>query len=130
MAYAESDAAALAVVTDNRRARGQELTRRRKELHIFTISEFARRAGKTRNAVSAAESGEASPATYDELEAWLDSQIPEALQALADLPDPIEFDVTGPTTRWHVVVRGPMERADEVRRQVSELLRDIDDKPS
>lgn len=119
-------AAGCVSVMDERVSRGALLAQRRKALGIFSASEFARRTGKNRDTIAAAEAGRASEATYDELEAWLCTVESPHAEDQAPAEDLIEFDITGPRTEWHVVVRGPVEKADEMRRQVSELLRDIE----
>lgn len=113
--------ARLAVVTDDRAVRGDAIARRRTALGLYSISAFARRVGKNRDTIAAAEAGRASDATYAELEAWLDDH-----EADGEDDSRVEFEVTGPRTDWHVVVRGPAERADELRRQVVELLREVE----
>ena len=110
--------------------RGQLLKNRRIALGIFTAAEFARRSGKSRNTIEAAERDRASEATYNELDAFLRTLAEQARAQVSEGDSPtednIEFDITGPSTAWHVVVRGPVDRADELRRQVAELLHEID----
>lgn len=112
----------MASVADERIERGEAIAKRRTALGLYSISAFARRTGKNRDTIAAAEAGRASDATYAELEAWLDSHEDDG-------PDDerVEFEITGPRTDWHVVVRGPAEKADELRRQVVELLREVEE---
>ena len=113
--------------------RGRILTQRRMRHGIRHISEAADLADMDRKTVARAEVGQASSASIEALEAFYDRldaekgvDSREELGAPADQQELIEFDIEGPTTAWHVVVRGPMESADEVRRQAAELLRGFD----
>lgn len=92
---------------------------------INSVKEFSARTGISRDAVTKAEKGTGSVGTYERLEAWLDAQ--ELAVHATEQHGMVEFDVTGPKTDWHVVVRGPADIADDLRRQVVELLRNMDD---
>lgn len=109
-------AARCSFVTDDRQRRGAAILRRRTALGVFSVTDFARRTGKNRDTISAAESGRASDATYAELETWLDSQEGNG-RAL------VEFEALG--AGWRVVLRGPIEEADSLREQVVRLIREI-----
>lgn len=97
--------------------------RRRVGHDIRSQRDLAARSGLSRDAVKAAEAGTASENTFAKLEAYLDS-----LDQASSSPigvDEIEFDITGPTTAFHVVVRTSVENADLVRHQVAELMREL-----
>ena len=127
-----ADRAPLMPVTDLAQ-RGRILTQRRMRHGIRHISEAADLARIDRKTVARAEKGIASPSSMEAYEAFFDRLDAEtginSLEGLApeaDQQELIEFDIEGPTTAWHVVVRGPMGEADEVRRQAAELLRGFD----
>lgn len=115
---------AVSASVDENLSRGGRIAQRRQALGIRSVREFSSRAGVSREAVKAAEQDSASPGTYRKLEAWLSEQ--EGPGAEPAVGDQIEFDVTGPRTEWHLIVRGPAEIADSLRRQVVELLREVD----
>lgn len=52
-------------------ARGQEIKRRRLAAGIKSLREFSDATGVSRNAITSAEDGHGSKATYERLEAWL-----------------------------------------------------------
>ena len=69
--------------------------------------------------------------TYTAIESWLDklearnAGRPVAIPAQAKSPEGmIEFDITG-DFGVHVVVKGPVADADQLRRQAMEIIRDI-----
>ena len=116
-------------MSPDRAARGRGIAERRAALGITTQAEFARRTGKSRNTIAAAESGTASGNTYLELEAWLNAEAGhQAGEGDAEV-EPIKFEIVGPTSESHTAVRytisGPVDAADELRRQVVELARDL-----
>jgi transcriptional regulator with XRE-family HTH domain len=112
--------AGLAPVTD-KKERGAALTQRRVGLGVHSVKEFSERTGVSREAVAKAERGAGSPGTYQRLEGWLDSQVPPEHDH-----DVVEFDITGPVTKWHFSVRGPADQADELREQVVKLVRELE----
>ena len=115
-------------MSPDRAVRGRAIGERRKALGIFEISEFARRVGKSRNTIRAAEEGRAAESTYLELEAWLDVESRRQNAGLTlreEDVDRIEFDISGPSTEWHFTVSGPIEEAELVRLQARELMRDL-----
>ena len=125
------DEAPLVLVTDERLDRGREIARRRKALGVSSVHAFARESGKSREAINAAEHGRASLKTYVYLEQWLAEREatrgpgPEPARAAPEHETEIvTFDITGPKTDWHVTISGPLDHADELRRQVSQLLRE------
>ena len=114
-------------------SRGREIARRRKRHDIHSVQEFARRTELDRKTIYRIEDGQASEPTYDKIEQWLDDlDRTTGVDSRQEAPPPapeIKFDVTGPRTAWHVVVSGPPQMADELRRQVTELLRDTESLP-
>lgn len=117
----------LSVVTNDKQRRGQELARRR-EAHRLSVMGLSAVSGVSRNTIAAAEAGGASVESLERLEACLDELDEKAgidtSTPPANSAEMIEFDITGPSTAWHVVVRAPAERADEARHQAVELLRE------
>ena len=117
-----------------RQALGRRIEERRRALGIRSHADFSRQTGIARATIRAAEAGTASDVTYDRLGVWLAAQeslrrseLSDPADILDDMADRIEFEVTGPRTEWHVKVSGPTEQADELRRQVVELLREWHD---
>lgn len=126
-----TDAARSSPVSPDRAARGHAIAERRIALGIKTRAEFSRRTGMARDTIAAAESGTASANTYLELEAWLNAEADRLRpggEAEAEV-ERIEFDIFGPTTESTTSIRysvsGPVEAADELRRQATELARDL-----
>lgn len=106
-------------------ARGRALAQRRIAHGIRTAVELADRTGMSRRTIAKVESGEASDASVRALEKFFDDLDQEV--GLHTAPEAgIEFNVTGPNSNWRVVISGPASIADELRRQVVELLRDVD----
>lgn len=115
------DAAESRPVGDERGERGRVITERRQALGL-SVRAFAREAGKSREAVTAAEGGQASLRTYVELEACLDE-----LEGSAPGPDEsgdITVEVHGPATRWSVTFTGPLGAADELGRAALDILKE------
>jgi hypothetical protein len=115
-------------MSPDRGVRGHAISERRKALGVFEITDFARRTGKSRNTIRAAEEGRASESTYLELEAWLDVESARqnaGLVSRGEDVDRIEFDISGPSTEWRFTVSGPIEEAEQVRLQARELMRDL-----
>lgn len=108
-----------------RAARGADIARRRDALGL-SVRAFASRAGKSREAINAAELGQATLRTYEALEGCLDElESGEPLSGQQSEQDStIEIDVTGPTAAWHVKFTGPVSQADELIRQVQILMRE------
>lgn len=117
-------------VTNDRQRRGQDLAARRlaHKLSVLALSEAVPIARAT---IDKAEAGKASDDSLERLEKFFDELDAETGLDTGTAPTPlapemIEFDITGPRTDWHVVVRGPADQADDMRRQVVELLRDME----
>lgn len=109
---------------------GEEIRRRRKRIGL-SISELAQEAGISRDTLSDLESGKnpnPRESTVDKLDATLTKLEGESgLDTPAATSDPhglIEFEVKG-DFGVSVVVRGPVEDADELQRSVVRIIRDI-----
>lgn len=106
-------------------SRGEDIQRRRLTLGIKSLREFADATGIDREALSRAEKGEASEATYSRLEVWLDRM--EAEMG-ADEPEPAApikltfHDVYG---IGEIIVEGPVDRPDELTEAVGKILERI-----
>lgn len=127
---AAPDRAPLTPVTDDLTRRGQVLAQRRVRHGIRHVNDVAELAGMDRKTVARAEAGLASVASTEALEAFFDRLDDErgidSSVGNGDGRGPITFDVMGPRTEWHFTVSGPVEDADEVRRQVVELIRHME----
>ena len=114
-------AAGLAPVTTE--SRGKAIKRRRLHHGIKSLREFADKTGVSREALTAAENDEASEATYERIEAWLDRFDEEVEDVSADRDvDVIEFRIAG-NFGVDVVVKGPASRLDEIEQAVEKLVR-------
>lgn len=115
-------AAGLTAVTNE--SRGKAIKRRRLHHGIKSLREFSEKSGVSREALTAAENDEASDATYQRLEAWLDrfeEEVGDDVSAAKDV-DIIEFRIAG-NFGVDVVVKGPASRLDEIERAVERLVR-------
>lgn len=115
-------AAGLTAVTNE--SRGKAIKRRRLHHGIKSLREFSEKSGVSREALTAAENDEASDATYQRLEAWLDrfeEEVGDDVSAAKDV-DVIEFRIAG-NFGVDVVVKGPASRLDEIERAVERLVR-------
>lgn len=116
--------------------RGRLITNRRIAHGIKSQRQFAEETGIHRATLAKVEAGTGTEEMVQRVEEFLDSLDLERgvdtrttepsveVEPLAG-PDVIEFEVTGPRTEWHVVVRGPAELADQLRHQAGELLKDL-----
>ena len=106
--------------------RGKVIHRRRLSHGIKSLHEFARASGVSRKAITAAELGDASVATYERLEAWLDRFEEEIGD---DAPPPsgrlVTFEVEGLFGVARVAVQGPVEDADELQDRFERLLTNL-----
>lgn len=103
--------------------RGKAIKRRRLHHGIKSLREFSEKTGVSREALTAAESDEASEATYERLEAWLDRFEEEIEDVNADREsDVIEFRIAG-NFGVDVVVKGPASRLEEIEVAVEKLVR-------
>lgn len=117
--------------------RGREIVRRRKAHEIPSVRQLSEITGIARGTLTRVEAGIGTEESTRRVEGFLDrldrergmdTARPDSALPVPDTEgqDMIEFDITGPRTEWHAVVRGPAEIADELRRQAVELLREID----
>lgn len=106
-------------------AQALAIKRRRIGLGLKSVREFAERSGVSREAVTAAERGEASGRTYERLEAWLDRAEREAREARGD-DGQVEFRLRG-DSGIDVVVRGPVGDMPELEATVTRLIREMRD---
>ena len=128
MLEAVPNAADLRHMGDERIERGAEIRRRREALGL-SVRAFAKVSGKSREAIGTAEAGTASLSTYVALERCLadvenDDFGEDQPSALAEHESTVKLDVTGPTTAWHVEFTGPMADAEELLRQIRDLMRE------
>lgn len=104
-------------------ARGQEIKRRRLAVGIKSLREFSEATGVSRNAITAAEDGHGSTATYERLEAWLgrfDEEIGN------DEPADVEqMEVTVDSEGVRVTVKAPVTDPEALRSSVVSLWRSI-----
>lgn len=102
--------------------RGHAIKRRRLAHGISSVRKFAELTNVSRDAVTAAEAGDASDATYERLESWLDRFDEET--GSDDIPgdDMVEFRLSG-NFGVDVVVKGPVTNLAELENSVEKLLR-------
>lgn len=122
----------------NKQQRGQAITRRRVSLGIRSVNEFRKLTGVSRNAITAAEEGHGSENTYVRLETWLDRReeesgyepgevlrTAEARDAPPEELAVMEFDVEGPSKRWHVRAKASKGNADEAIAALAKLIHEL-----
>lgn len=119
---ATTDDAGLLPMSDE--TRGHAIKRRRLDLGIKSLREFADRTGVDRGAITKAESGQGSEGTYDRLESWLDRFEEETGSDDAG-SDYIEFRLSGVFGVDSIVVRGPVGDASELEQSVARLVREL-----
>jgi len=103
--------------------RGEALRRRRLDLEIRSVRELQQRSGISREAITSAEAGTASPATYERLDAWFARHESGAAPRPAGSAQ-VEFEVHG-GDGVRVVVRGPLSEVQELERSVARIVRDL-----
>lgn len=108
---------------DDHTTRGQAIQARLDELSI-SDREFAERTGIDRKTLRRAVAGgeHVRTSTYRAIEAAL-----QQLEATEEEPPLVSFELHAPNG-MHVTVKGPASTADELRRQVAELVRDLRDR--
>lgn len=108
--------------------RGHSIKARRLALGIKSLREFAEASGISREALTAAEKGSGSAATYDRADAWLD-RIEEETGHDEPSTEPIRFtfhDIHSDTFDiGELIVEGPVDRPDELVAAVAKLLAEI-----
>lgn len=129
----ERDRARLVNVTDDLKARGQEIARRRLRHQIRSHVELAQRTGMDRKTIARAEAGEASRDSALALEEFLDrldqstgmdTRAPE--NASHDVASGVvRFTIRGPGSPWEVETEARVEDLEEVTRAVEEILRNM-----
>jgi hypothetical protein len=103
--------------------RGAALRQRRLDNGIKSVRALHERSGVSRDAITSAEAGRASEATYQRLEAWLSRY--ELANAVNDLAlTQIEYEVQA-DEGVRIVVRGLLADAEELERAVARLVRGI-----
>ena len=102
--------------------RGHAIKERRLRHGIKSVRQFAERSGVSRDAVTAAEAGLASPDTYDRLEAWLTAFEEETGTDVPQDPGVVTFRITG-NLGVQVAVSGPVENLAELEAAVERLIR-------
>lgn len=102
--------------------RGEALRRRRLALGIKSVRELQHRSGISREAITSAEAGTASAATYERLDAWFTRL--EAQGAADPRTAQVEFEVQS-DEGVRVVVRGPISDAEELERSVERIIRNL-----
>lgn len=90
------------------------------------MRQFADASGVSREAITAAEAGNASEGTYQRLEAWLDAFDEETGHDLPEPPGPVRFRLTG-NFGVEVIVEGPVENISELEESVERLIRHMGD---
>jgi hypothetical protein len=107
----------------DRADRGAALRRRRLDNEIKSVRALHERSGVSRDAITSAEAGRASEATYQRLEAWLTRY--ELANAVNDLAlAQIEYEVQA-DEGLRIVVRGLLADAEELERAVARLIQGL-----
>lgn len=104
--------------------RGHGIKSRRLALGIKSVREFAEASGISREALTAAERGEASAGTYERAEAWLDSFEEEAGHDEPSV-EPIRFTFHDIYGIGELIVEGPVDHPDELVASITKLLAEI-----
>lgn len=104
--------------------RGHGIKARRLALGIKSLREFAEASGISREALTAAEKGEGSAATYDRAEAWLGGMEEETGN---DEPEqsPLRFTFHDIYGIGELIVEGPVDRPDELVAAAAKLIAQI-----
>ena len=99
------------------------MRRRRLANEIKSVRALHERSGVSRDAITSAEAGNASEATYQRLEAWLARY--ELANAVNDLAlAQIEYEVQA-DEGLRIVVRGSLADAEELERAVARLIQGL-----
>jgi transcriptional regulator with XRE-family HTH domain len=105
-------------------SRGTEIRRRRQAHGIKSVHQFADKSGVSRDAITAAEAGTASTATYERLEAWLDRY--DAFTGNdEDDQKPVIVRATIAAIGVEFAVEGPVEDLAELEAAVERLVRGV-----
>jgi hypothetical protein len=107
----------------DRTGRGVALRQRRLANGIKSVRALQQRCGVSRDAITGAEAGTASEATYERLEAWFTRyELANAVNEVALAQ--VEYEVQAPEG-VRVVVRGLLADAEELERTVARLAREL-----
>lgn len=112
--------------------RGERIRQRRMAHGIKSLREFAERSGVSREAITAAEGGSASQATYERLEAWLDRfehEVGADDHEHDHDDDQVEFQISG-NFGVNVTIKGPVADLTRLEVAAAHLLREIQAAPS
>jgi len=109
-------------------ARGQAIKAKRLALGVTSLREFEEASGMDRGTIGRAEKGNASPGTYDRLEAFLDDlderMSSERGEVSAEVaPDTIELTVSIGALDWSATVKGPRDMPEVLTQQLAELMK-------
>ena len=102
-------------------SRGQEVKQRRLRHGIKSLREFADKSGISREAVTAAENGTASDATYERIHAWFDRFEEEVGDDGPSESGVVEFRIAG-NFGVDVIVKGPVANIAELEAAVQRLI--------
>jgi transcriptional regulator with XRE-family HTH domain len=103
--------------------RGAALRQRRLANGIKSVRALQQRSGVSRDAITNAEAGSASEATYERLEAWFSRY--EVANAVNDVAlAQVEYEVQA-ADGLRVVVRGQLTDAHDLERTVARLIREL-----
>jgi DNA-binding Lrp family transcriptional regulator len=89
---------------------------------IKSLREFADKSGISREALTAAENGAASDATYERIEAWFDRFEEEIGDEGGPESGIVEFRIAG-NFGVDVIVKGPVSNIAELEAAVQKLIR-------
>jgi transcriptional regulator with XRE-family HTH domain len=103
--------------------RGEALRRRRLSNGIKSVRELQQRSGISREAITSAEAGTASAATYERLDAWF-TRYEQAIGSADHSNAQVEFEVLS-DEGVRVVVRGLISDAEELERSVARIIRNL-----
>jgi hypothetical protein len=110
----------------DRKKRGQALHDRRLALGIKSVNELYKQSGISRDAITAAEAGSASVATYERLEAWFARFEEETGSDEPAAPEiaMMEIEVSG-DFGVKIVVRGPITDREALEQSARRIIRSI-----
>lgn len=104
--------------------RGHSIKARRLALGVKSLREFAEASGISREALTAAEKGQGSQATYERADAWLDRFEEETGHDEA-VAEPIRFTFHDIYGIGELIVEGPVDHPAELVEAVTKLLAEI-----
>jgi hypothetical protein len=108
--------------------RGRAINRRRLTLGIKSLREFVEASGVSRKAITAAEDGHGSKATYERLEAWLDRMEEEmGMDVPSEPPTPVidQMEVVIEGRDVTVTVKAPITDPDALEEMAARIMRRI-----